>query len=170
MIKSICCSYQNEECVELPNKIPRLRVKYIHFDPAAYRRPPYYGTWRKKSKIIKPTKPLLKDSVSTTFFLPILQILYVSQRENIVLVSKFGPFRTSVFFSLRQYLIMKLIQTKNGKMKLMVKVSINQVMKKIMRRLMMTKKMMMVFLYLMVIYQMMKLMRIIELLVFFSFQ
>jgi len=38
-----------------------IRVKYLHFDKKEYRRPPYYGTWRKKSSKIKPRKPFAKD-------------------------------------------------------------------------------------------------------------
>jgi hypothetical protein len=60
-------SYQNNDCVELKNNIPRYRVKYLHFDPNEYRRPPYYGTWRKRSNVIKPTNPLSKDTVCTHF-------------------------------------------------------------------------------------------------------
>ena len=39
------------------------RVKYLHFDPKVYRRPPYYGTWKKRSKIINPRNPFAKDDV-----------------------------------------------------------------------------------------------------------
>ena len=57
-------SYQdNRECIELTNNIPRYRVKYLHFDPSEYRRPPYYGTWRKRSTVITPKNPLSKDTV-----------------------------------------------------------------------------------------------------------
>jgi hypothetical protein len=43
-------------------KIPR-RAKLLQFDEN--RRPAYWGTWRKKSSVIRPTKPFEKDSVST---------------------------------------------------------------------------------------------------------
>lgn len=39
----------------------KFRVKYLHFDPKVYKRPPYYGTWRKKSKLIGPRRPFGKD-------------------------------------------------------------------------------------------------------------
>ena len=41
----------------------RFKVKYLHFDQKKHRRPPYYGTWRKKSKVINPRKPFAKDAV-----------------------------------------------------------------------------------------------------------
>ena len=41
----------------------KFKVKYLHFDPKVYKRPPYYGTWRKKSNFIKPRKPFGKDQV-----------------------------------------------------------------------------------------------------------
>ncbi|CAF0817101.1 unnamed protein product [Brachionus calyciflorus] len=43
------------------NSFNKFRVKYLHFDPKVYKRPPYYGTWRKKSKIIGPRRPFAKD-------------------------------------------------------------------------------------------------------------
>jgi hypothetical protein len=39
----------------------KFKVKYLHFDRKMHKRPPYYGTWRKKSTKIKPTKPFTKD-------------------------------------------------------------------------------------------------------------
>ena len=44
-----------------------IRVKYLHFDKKEYRRPPYYGTWRKKSSKIKPRKPFAKDEVYSVY-------------------------------------------------------------------------------------------------------
>lgn len=40
----------------------QMRVKLYKFHDN--RRPPYYGTWRKKSTVIKPTKPFEQDKVS----------------------------------------------------------------------------------------------------------
>jgi chromatin assembly factor 1 subunit A len=37
-------------------------VKFLLFDPKEYRRPPYYGTWRKRSKNINGRKPFAKDA------------------------------------------------------------------------------------------------------------
>ncbi|RMZ98226.1 Chromatin assembly factor 1 subunit A [Brachionus plicatilis] len=39
----------------------RFRVKYLHFNPKVYKRPPYFGTWRKKSTIVGPRRPFAKD-------------------------------------------------------------------------------------------------------------
>lgn len=39
----------------------KTRVKYIHFDKTECRRPPYYGTWRKKSKKVGPRNPFAMD-------------------------------------------------------------------------------------------------------------
>ena len=36
-------------------------MKYLHFDPKVFRRPPYFGTWRKRSKFITPKNPFGKD-------------------------------------------------------------------------------------------------------------
>jgi len=44
----------------------KFKVKYLHFNPKQHRRPPYYGTWRKKSAKIRPRAPFGKDDV--TFF------------------------------------------------------------------------------------------------------
>lgn len=45
------------------NYMTKFRVKYLHFDPKVYRRPPYYGTWKKKSNLINPRNPFAKDEV-----------------------------------------------------------------------------------------------------------
>lgn len=47
--------------VQEQNNQFKIKVKYLHFDKAVYRRPPYYGTWRKKSKIIRPKNPFGMD-------------------------------------------------------------------------------------------------------------
>lgn len=44
---------------EEPKKL--YRAKFFKFTENG--RPPYYGTWRKKSKTIRPRKPLALDSV-----------------------------------------------------------------------------------------------------------
>ena len=41
----------------------KYKVKYLHFDPKFCKRPPYYGTWRQKSKYVKPRRPFAKDEV-----------------------------------------------------------------------------------------------------------
>ncbi|XP_016949590.1 chromatin assembly factor 1 subunit A [Drosophila biarmipes] len=47
--------------VEQPKQLARMRAKYLHF--ADNRRPPYYGTWRKKSGSISARRPLAQDKV-----------------------------------------------------------------------------------------------------------
>lgn len=49
------------ENIEPTDAMTEYRVKYLHFDPKQYRRPPYFGTWRKKSKIIRARNPFAKD-------------------------------------------------------------------------------------------------------------
>ncbi|KAH8304174.1 hypothetical protein KR059_002894 [Drosophila kikkawai] len=44
---------------EQPKQLARMRTKYLHF--ADNRRPPYYGTWRKKSQTISARRPLAHD-------------------------------------------------------------------------------------------------------------
>ncbi|KAH8289710.1 hypothetical protein KR054_009796 [Drosophila jambulina] len=44
---------------EQPKLVERMRTKYLHF--ADNRRPPYYGTWRKKSQTISARRPLAHD-------------------------------------------------------------------------------------------------------------
>ncbi|KAH8245236.1 hypothetical protein KR032_006870 [Drosophila birchii] len=46
---------------EQPKLVARMRTKYLHF--ADNRRPPYYGTWRKKSQTISARRPLAHDKV-----------------------------------------------------------------------------------------------------------
>lgn len=46
----------------------KFKVKYLHFNPKMHKRPPYYGTWRKKSKKIKPRAPFAKDDVIELVF------------------------------------------------------------------------------------------------------
>jgi len=41
-----------------------MRAKYLHF--ADNRRPPYYGTWRKRSQMISARRPLGQDKVVYT--------------------------------------------------------------------------------------------------------
>ncbi|KAJ8674403.1 hypothetical protein QAD02_005665 [Eretmocerus hayati] len=45
--------------------IEKHRAKLFLFEEN--RRPPYYGTWRKQSKFVKPRRPFAKDSVSSVF-------------------------------------------------------------------------------------------------------
>ena len=56
----------NDEIKLIENLVPmnnmtRYKVKYLHFDPKQYRRPPYYGTWKKKSNKIRGRNPFGKD-------------------------------------------------------------------------------------------------------------
>ncbi|KRF82283.1 uncharacterized protein Dvir_GJ19324, isoform B [Drosophila virilis] len=44
---------------ERPKQLPWTRAKYLHF--ADNRRPPYYGTWRKRSQVISARRPLGQD-------------------------------------------------------------------------------------------------------------
>ncbi|KAH8292864.1 hypothetical protein KR044_001661 [Drosophila immigrans] len=44
---------------ERPKQLPWVRAKYLHF--ADNRRPPFYGTWRKRSQQIKARRPLGQD-------------------------------------------------------------------------------------------------------------
>lgn len=46
---------------ERPKQLPWTRAKYLHF--ADNRRPPYYGTWRKRSQVISARRPLGQDKV-----------------------------------------------------------------------------------------------------------
>lgn len=46
---------------ERPKQVPWMRAKYLHF--ADNRRPPYYGTWRKRSQVISARHPLGQDKV-----------------------------------------------------------------------------------------------------------
>lgn len=39
----------------------KFKVKYLHFDRKVFKRPPYYGTWRKESENVKPRRPFGKD-------------------------------------------------------------------------------------------------------------
>lgn len=48
------------ECVEEQTK-SKMRAKFLKFEEN--RRPPYFGTWRKKSKSIKPRKPFNQDKI-----------------------------------------------------------------------------------------------------------
>jgi len=57
----------------------KFKVKYLHFNPKQHRRPPYYGTWRKKSAKIRPRAPFGKDDV--TFFI-IWQALNFASKLN----------------------------------------------------------------------------------------
>lgn len=51
--------------VEQPKQLTRMKAKYLHF--ADNRRPPYYGTWRKKSSSISARRPLAQDKVWITY-------------------------------------------------------------------------------------------------------
>lgn len=42
-------------------QLARMRAKYLHF--ADNRRPPFYGTWRKKSQAVTARRPLAHDKV-----------------------------------------------------------------------------------------------------------
>ncbi|XP_030380801.1 chromatin assembly factor 1 subunit A-A [Scaptodrosophila lebanonensis] len=44
---------------EKPKQLPPMRAKYLHFSDN--RRPPYYGTWRKRSNLIKARRPFGQD-------------------------------------------------------------------------------------------------------------
>jgi len=46
---------------ERAKELPWTRAKYLHF--ADNRRPPYYGTWRKRSQLITARRPLGQDKV-----------------------------------------------------------------------------------------------------------
>ncbi|XP_022208801.2 chromatin assembly factor 1 subunit A [Drosophila obscura] len=46
---------------EQAKQMPRMRAKYLQF--ADNRRPPYYGTWRKRSQSISARRPLAQDKV-----------------------------------------------------------------------------------------------------------
>lgn len=46
---------------ERPMQLARMRAKYLHF--ADNRRPPFYGTWRKKSQAVTARRPLAHDKV-----------------------------------------------------------------------------------------------------------
>lgn len=48
-----------ERVYEEKPKMEKMRAKFLKFHEN--QRPPYYGTWRKKSKAIKPKRPLVKD-------------------------------------------------------------------------------------------------------------
>lgn len=50
-----------ESVYEQKPKMEKMRVKFLKFHEN--RRPPYYGTWRKKSETIRPRRPLLEDKV-----------------------------------------------------------------------------------------------------------
>lgn len=56
-------SQMSDECVLIDTGSHKFKVKYLHFDRRTYRRPPYYGTWRKKSKCVRPRNPFGKDEV-----------------------------------------------------------------------------------------------------------
>lgn len=53
--------------VERPKQLPWMRAKYLHF--ADNRRPPYYGTWRKRSQLISARHPLGQDKVCYELYL-----------------------------------------------------------------------------------------------------
>lgn len=50
-----------ESVYEQKPKMEKMKVKFLKFHEN--RRPPYYGTWRKKSETIKPRRPLVEDRV-----------------------------------------------------------------------------------------------------------
>lgn len=56
-------SCEIKEIVVTNTNQTKFKVKYLHFDPKVYKRPPYYGTWRKKSKFVNPRRPFAKDEV-----------------------------------------------------------------------------------------------------------
>ena len=49
--------------IDVTSSLSKFKVKYLHFDSKVYRRPPYYGTWRKKSRTIRPRNPFGMDEV-----------------------------------------------------------------------------------------------------------
>lgn len=55
---------------------PKTRVKYLHFDKTECKRPPYYGTWRKESKKIRPRNPFVMDEVSERLILMYFCVMY----------------------------------------------------------------------------------------------
>lgn len=59
-MEEIKMSLDNDHRVETQRK---MRAKYLHFDKKTYRRPPYFGTWSKKSKFIRPRNPFAMDEV-----------------------------------------------------------------------------------------------------------
>jgi len=54
---------QEVKVINFDSNRTKFKVKYLHFDPKVYRRPAYYGTWRKKSTTVKARKPFGKDQV-----------------------------------------------------------------------------------------------------------
>lgn len=50
-----------ESIMEQKPETLKTRAKYLYFHEN--QRPPYFGTWRKKSKLIKPRKPLAQDDI-----------------------------------------------------------------------------------------------------------
>ena len=64
-------SENSNDIVELKSIQTKFKVKFLMFDPKNYRRPPYYGTWRKRSKVIRAKNPFAKDDV--IFFLLLLK-------------------------------------------------------------------------------------------------
>lgn len=48
--------------IEETSSIQKYRAKFFKFEEN--RRPPYYGTWQKKSSVITPRKPFVTDLVS----------------------------------------------------------------------------------------------------------
>lgn len=64
----------NADIIDLGVPLERHRAKLLFF--SENRRPPYYGTWRKKSKSVNPRRPFGKDEVSVIKFIFYLFINY----------------------------------------------------------------------------------------------
>ncbi len=68
----ICRDDEDVEIMEDDESVPKqtkMKAKFLRFRENY--RPPYYGTWRKKSKFVKPRTPFGKDEVMCldhTFF------------------------------------------------------------------------------------------------------
>lgn len=58
-------SDENDEHIQLIEDKPKkqsYRAKFFKFHEN--RRPPFFGTWRKKSHVLKPRNPFAQDTVS----------------------------------------------------------------------------------------------------------
>lgn len=65
------------------------RAKYLAF--AENRRPPYWGTWRKKSRSVTPRRPFSQDTVST-FSLQLLKLFPFERfMQNLPIFISFYP-------------------------------------------------------------------------------
>lgn len=69
---------------EKPKKM--YRVKFLKFEEN--RRPPYYGTWRKKSSKLGPRRPFAQDTVSSLNSI-LLGSYYTQRRKHLAKESTF---------------------------------------------------------------------------------